>query len=96
MPGKPRARWPIGIAVAIAVIGAAAALLLTRLPKSVVVHTAVAQSDCAAAAGSAAGASVLDASGYVVAMREATVSAKSIYKVNEVLIEEARPSRRAK
>ena len=36
----------------------------------------------------AAGASLLDASGYVVALREATVSAKSIYKVDEVLVQE--------
>ena len=32
--------------------------------------------------------SLLDASGYVVAMRQATVSAKGIYKVNEVLVQE--------
>lgn len=82
------ARWPIGIAVAIAVMGAAAAWLLTRPPKGVIVHTAAAKALAPAVAGSAAGASVLDASGYVVAMREATVSAKGIYKVNEVLIEE--------
>jgi RND family efflux transporter MFP subunit len=36
----------------------------------------------------AAGASLLDASGYVVALRQATVSAKSIYKVVEVLVQE--------
>jgi RND family efflux transporter MFP subunit len=40
-----------------------------------------------AAVGSAEG-SLLDASGYVVALREATVSAKSIYKVNEVVVQE--------
>jgi RND family efflux transporter MFP subunit len=42
----------------------------------------------AAGNGSAAGGSLLDASGYVVALREATVSAKSIYKVNEVVVQE--------
>ena len=92
-PDRPPAsrsgkRSRIGIAVAIALMGAAAAWFLMRSPKGVIVHTAAAKAIAPAAAGSAAGASVLDASGYVVAMREATVSAKSIYKVNEVLIEE--------
>ena len=92
-PDRPPAsrsgkRSRIGIAVAIALMAAAAAWFLMRSPKGVIVHTAAAKAIAPAAAGSAAGASVLDASGYVVAMREATVSAKSIYKVNEVLIEE--------
>ena len=37
------------------------------------------------------GGSLLDASGYVVALREATVSAKSIYKVHEVMVQEGQP-----
>jgi len=49
-----------------------------------VVNTAVAR----AADASAAGGSVLDATGYVVARRQATVSAKTTGKVVEVLIEE--------
>jgi RND family efflux transporter MFP subunit len=48
----------------------------------------VAKALASGAAGSAAGGSLLDASGYVVALREATVSAKAIYKVNDVLVQE--------
>ena len=42
-------------------------------------------------AGGSAGGSLLDASGYVVALRQASVSAKAIYKVNEVLVQEGQP-----
>ena len=48
------------------------------------VKTAVAQSE----GGAPAGSSVLDATGYVVARRQATVSAKVTGKVVEVYIEE--------
>lgn len=73
----------------------AAALLLAALigawywlkpPAAVPVQTATARS-----IGSAAGASVLDASGYVVARRQATVSSKVTGKVIELLIEEGQP-----
>jgi RND family efflux transporter MFP subunit len=47
----------------------------------------------ATGATSAAG-SLLDASGYVVALREATVSAKSIYKVREVVVQEGQAVKR--
>jgi RND family efflux transporter MFP subunit len=47
-----------------------------------------------AAHGAATAGSLLDASGYVVALREATVSAKSIYKVSEVLVQEGQTVKR--
>jgi RND family efflux transporter MFP subunit len=75
-------RWLVGG------VGAAALAVVAgvwSLAHSLVsVHAVVAK----AAPGAAAGTSLLDASGYVVALREATVSAKSIYKVDEVLVQE--------
>ena len=56
-------------------------------PAAVPIRVAVA-SKVAADAGPTAGASLLDASGYVVVRRQATVSAKITGKVTEVLIEE--------
>lgn len=75
--------WAITVAVVL-LIGAAV-FYFTR-PTGVPVQVAVAR---AATPGSATGgATLLDASGYVVARREATVSAKITGKVTEVLIEE--------
>ncbi len=72
-------------AVAGAVLALAALLwVLLERPGTPVVRTAVAR----AATDAAADTSVLDASGYVTARREATVSAKITGKVTEVLIEE--------
>ena len=69
---------------ALLLVGGGTWWLSGRGPTSVKVQTAVAQ----AAASVPASASVLDASGYVVARRQATVSAKVTGKVREVLIEE--------
>lgn len=44
--------------------------------------------DVAGGASTAPGASLLDASGYVVALRDATVSAKGIYAVKQMLVQE--------
>jgi RND family efflux transporter MFP subunit len=83
MPSAPR-RWPwiaAGIIVAVTVV----ALLLRAIvtgPVSVEAQTVQLASD---GTGSL---SVLDASGYVVARRQATVSSKIAGKVLEVLIEE--------
>jgi RND family efflux transporter MFP subunit len=52
------------------------------------VKVAMAQAPHASAGGAAAGMSLLDASGYVVARRKATVSAKITDKVMQVMIEE--------
>jgi RND family efflux transporter MFP subunit len=80
-------RWPWWVGSAVLLAGlAAAAWHLLALPQGVPVRVAVAQ---AASAGAAAGgASILDASGYVVARRRATVSSKITARVEQVLIEE--------
>jgi RND family efflux transporter MFP subunit len=52
------------------------------------VHAAVAKAASVNGIPAGAGGSLLDASGYVVARRQATVSAKAIYKVVEVLVDE--------
>ena len=84
--GSSRLWWVLGGILLLAAAGAGAWLLLER-PAAVSIRVAVARK---AAAGDSpvAGASLLDASGYVVARRQATVSAKITGKVTEVLIEE--------
>ncbi|MDR6096097.1 efflux RND transporter periplasmic adaptor subunit [Stenotrophomonas sp. SORGH_AS_0321] len=80
-PGSRRWLW-IVIAVVV-LLGAAVAAWMLR-PQAIEVQTAP-----AVALGEAgSSASVLDASGYVVARRMATVSAKITGKVREVMIEE--------
>jgi RND family efflux transporter MFP subunit len=83
----PRRTGRIWLAVAAAalLLGAVAAWVWGR-PAKVPVHVAVAQA--AAGAAAAAGGSVLDASGYVVARRQATVSSKITDKMVEIDIEE--------
>jgi RND family efflux transporter MFP subunit len=77
--------WATGIAVIImAAVGTWYLLRPTGLP----INTAVAQAVPGGGAGSIGGASLLDASGYVVARRRATVSAKVTGKVVEVRLEE--------
>jgi len=75
--------WATGIAV---VIVAASGIWYLMRPTGVIVTTAVAQP--ARSGGSAAGASLLDASGYIVARRRATVSSKVTGKVLKVMLEE--------
>ncbi len=83
-PPSRKGLW-IGLAIAAAVllVLALGALLLGK--RAVEVETTVVAAPNAAAA---AGGSVLDASGYVVARRMATVSAKITGRVREVRIEE--------
>ena len=86
-PGPPPSRRGLWIAIGIAVVLLLLALggwMLLGRERALPVQTATAVS---LAAGSAP-ASVLDASGYVVARRMATVSAKITGRVREVLIEE--------
>ncbi|AKC87058.1 efflux RND transporter periplasmic adaptor subunit [Pseudoxanthomonas suwonensis] len=83
-PPSRRGLW-IGLAVAAAVVLAVLAWLLLGGEKAPEVRTAPV---VAIASGGGASASVLDASGYVVARRMATVSAKVTGRVKEVLIEE--------
>ena len=82
-PRRARGRWLAVAVVTLAVVAAGAWLAWARLAPPVV-RTVAAR---AAVAASGAG-SVLDASGYVTARRQATVSAKITGKVTEVLIEE--------
>ena len=80
---KGRPLWPIGAAVVVA--GAIGAWLFFGAGSAAVtVETETARRPPSAAAAS----SVLDASGYVVARRQTTVSSKVTGKVQEVLIEE--------
>jgi RND family efflux transporter MFP subunit len=86
-PASGARRWWFAGA-AILVLALAAAWFVLASPSGVAVHAAVARS-IAGADGSAAtsGGSLLDASGYVVALRQAAVSGKAVYKVVDVLIE---------
>jgi multidrug efflux pump subunit AcrA (membrane-fusion protein) len=74
----------VGLGVLLAVVAVAAAWFALR-PRAVLVRTTI----VAAAAPASGGASaVLNASGYVTARRQATVSSKVTGKVVEVLVEE--------
>lgn len=75
-------KWFIAAVLVLAAVAAAYALLRDN---AIEVETVTA---VAASSGGSAGGSVLNASGYVVARRQATVSAKVTGKVAEVLIEE--------
>ncbi len=77
-------RWTMAGAALIVVV-AAAWLLISDRHDAVTIRSATA---VPASTGLNTGASVLDASGYVVARRSATVSAKITGKVTEVMIEE--------
>src|SRR5687768_13563362 len=79
---RPRRRWRVVAVLALVVVAGAAWLFGSRLLPPTV-RTAAAR-----AAPSGSTGSVLDASGYVTARRQATVSAKITGKVTEVLIEE--------
>jgi len=75
-------RWLIGAVLVLAAIAGAWALLRDN---AIEVETT---SAVATGGGGGGGAAVLNASGYVVARRQATVSAKTTGRVAEVLIEE--------
>ena len=78
-------RWPWLLAVAgIVIVGTVLWMLVARLGGAVEVETDIATRPPSVAAAS----SVLDASGYVVARRQATISSKVTGKVLEVLVEE--------
>lgn len=84
---KPRSArwWILGGAAVLAALGIGVWFIFGRA-SGVPVRIAVAQESTSGSATS--GASLLDASGYVVARRQATVSSKITGKVLEVLIEE--------
>lgn len=77
--------WATGIVV---IIIAVSALWYLMLPSGVPITTAVAQAVTSSAAATSAGPSLLDASGYIVARRQATVSSKVTGKVVKVMLEE--------
>ncbi len=79
--------WIAGGALGVAVIAAAVWFVVTR-PDLVRVRVAAATAASSGSGASSQGASLLDASGYVVARRQATVASKFTGKVTEVLIEE--------
>ncbi|MFL6198606.1 MAG: efflux RND transporter periplasmic adaptor subunit [Thermoanaerobaculia bacterium] len=81
--GGPGWKLWLALAVVLLAIGGGAWAWL-KLPRAVEVRTATAR---AASSGAAAGA-VLDASGYVTARRQATVSSKVTGKVTEIHVEE--------
>jgi len=84
LPSGKRGIW-LGAAAVIVGIAALAAWWWTR-PGAVPVHVVVAQA--IAGDGAAAAGSILDASGYVVARRQATVASKITAKMVELDIEE--------
>ena len=77
--------WAMGVVLII--IAASAVWYFTR-PSGVPITTAVAQAVTSGASGAATGPSLLDASGYIVARRQATVSSKVTGKVVKVMLEE--------
>jgi RND family efflux transporter MFP subunit len=83
--GVGRVAWAFGIAASIAIL-AAAGWLLFAPTSAVTVSAATAQAAPESAAGQRG--SILDASGYVVARRQATVSAKVTGRVVDLEIEE--------
>ena len=87
-PASSSSARPLKWFLVIAVVACAAffgfTMFLPSEASPVAVRTAVAENLSAAAAGD----SVLDATGYVVARRQATVSSKTTGKVVEVLVEE--------
>ena len=84
-PGPSRTGLWIAVAIAVAALIAVAAWFVLGRDSGTEVRTATV---IAIGGGSGGSASVLDATGYVVARRQATVSSKITGKVREVLIEE--------
>jgi len=81
-----RGWWLAALIAVLIAIGAAAAFLTLR-SAAPAVKVAVAR-PAASGAGAQSGVSILDASGYVVARRQATVSAKITGKLSQLFIEE--------
>jgi RND family efflux transporter MFP subunit len=84
-------RWLIGVG-AMTVGATAGFTFLPAAPKTVPVHLVTARAIAGIESPAALG-SQLEASGHVVALREATVSGKRIYKVNQVLVKEGQQVR---
>jgi RND family efflux transporter MFP subunit len=86
-------RWPVPVAIGIALLLAGergsggAAWFLNAGSDAVPVKTAVATAVQSNSSGPSMGRTLLDASGYVVALRQAQVSSNIIYKVDEILVQ---------
>jgi RND family efflux transporter MFP subunit len=87
-PEDEPAAWPKWIAIAVVVLAIAAVATWLLLPRGIPVR--VATVEVAPAEAAAGPGTILDASGYVVARRQATVSSKITGKVVQVFIEEGR------
>ncbi len=83
-PPSRKALWIVLAAIVLVLLVAGGAWAYLARDKGAAVRTTTVE----ALGGGGAGASVLDASGYVVARRMATVSAKITGRVREILIEE--------
>jgi len=81
--------WFFGLSAVVLIVAGAAGWAFSSVRVGIAVHTVVAKAIPMSGGGAAGGGSLLDASGYVVAQREASVSAKAINKVTQVLVEEA-------
>ncbi len=77
--------WATGVVV---LIVAASGIWYLMRPTGVPITTAVAQAVATGGSGATVGTSLLDASGYIVARRRATVSSKITGKVMKVMLEE--------
>jgi RND family efflux transporter MFP subunit len=86
--GVPLWAWVLALVL---IVVCAAAWLWVRAPRDLEVRTVVVDQPTAA---NQDGAAVLNASGYVVARRRATVSSKITGRVVEVLVEEGKPVRK--
>jgi RND family efflux transporter MFP subunit len=79
---RPRWPWIVGIVVVVLVIGAGAAIFALRG------HAQTVETSTAVAAASSGDAAVLQATGYVVARRQATVAAQIVGTLTQVDVEE--------
>ena len=86
--GEERPPWLLFAALGLAAAAALAGVIWFAVARPDLPQVETAQAKAAWSGGAAGGGALLDASGYVVARREATVSAKIAGKVDKVLIEE--------
>lgn len=88
-PSTRALRWALAVVAIVAIVaGAKGFALMTVRSNTEPSSTAAAPAAAPCARTPATSGSILEASGYVVALREATVSGKSIYRVREVLVQE--------
>jgi RND family efflux transporter MFP subunit len=87
-PQRSGRGWLWGlVGIAVLLVAGGGAWIVLAGASGVPVHAVVARAAAGSGGTAANGGSLLDASGYVVALRQATVSGKAVYKVSEVLIE---------